>query len=150
MGHINNVNLSMRHLYLTSDVWGHRWGWLGVDVGILGHEARIMWGDTAEAVGSNAPRWWRLVRQAAAVATGGGGWWGGRVGQGASATNTTTTTSPWRTGGTTVGAVYTAVGGGRCRGEGRGQSDGGVRNVEVMIPSVERRQYQGETAWLEK
>lgn len=45
-----------------------------------------------------------------------------------------------------MGAVYTAVGGGRFRGEGRGQSDGGVRNVEVMIPSVERRQYQRETA----
>lgn len=59
--------------YLTGDVRGHWRGRLGIDVSILGHEARIVGGNTAEAVGCNAPWWWRLLRHAAAVAIGGGG-----------------------------------------------------------------------------
>lgn len=62
-----------RHLYLASDVRGHGRGRLGVDISILGHEARIVGGDAAESVRGYAPRWRRLVWQAAAVPIGGGG-----------------------------------------------------------------------------
>lgn len=122
------------YLYLASDVWGHGWGRLGIDVCILGHKARIVGGDAAEAVGCNAAWWWRLVWQAATVATGGGGGWGRGVGLGASTptTNTNTTTSPWGTGGTTVGTVDTAAGGGRAkrwRGAVEGWSGAGVRSL---------------------
>lgn len=65
--------VGVRHLYLARDVRGHGRGRLGIDVCILGHEARIMGGDTAEAVRGDAPWRRRLVWQAAAVATGGGG-----------------------------------------------------------------------------
>lgn len=68
-----SFSVCVRHLYLASDVRGHGRGGLGVDVCILGHEARIVGGDAAEAVGGDAPGGRRLVRQAAAVAIGGGG-----------------------------------------------------------------------------
>lgn len=60
-------------LYLASNVRRHGRGGFGVDVCILGYEARIVGGDAAESVGSNTPRWWGLMWQAAAVAIGGGG-----------------------------------------------------------------------------
>lgn len=145
--------ICVRHLYLASDVWGHGRGGLGVDVCILGHKARIVGGDAAEAVGGDAPRWQRLVRQAAAVAIGGGGW-GGRVGLGAStaATNTTTTASPWRTGGTTVGAVDAAAGGwqGKVQRSRGGRRDGREEEDEgVGCQCGVRTKFFGERAWLQ-
>lgn len=129
-------------LYLASDVWGHGWRRLGVDVRILGHKARIVGGDAAEPVGCYAPWWQRLVWQAAAVARGGGGGWGGGVGLGSStpATETDTTASPWRTGGATVGTVDAAAGGRRVE-VGRGG--------QLRVRSVEGRGWRWSVPMLE-
>lgn len=40
-------------LYLAGDVRGHGRRWLGVGVGILGDEARVVGGDAAEPMGSS-------------------------------------------------------------------------------------------------
>lgn len=106
----------MRLWYLAGDVRGHGWRGFGVDVGILRDEARVVGGDTAEAVGTS----WRRMCQAA-VATGRTGWVSLRA-------------SRW-TRGTTVGAVHTAAGWGR-HSRHKGHRRVGVEGMEVGIRMV--------------
>lgn len=102
--------------YLAGDVWGHGWGGLGVDVGVLRDKAGVVGGDAAEAV--STPQW-RLGQ--AAVATGWTGWVSLRASRGAR--------------GATVGAVHTAAGprgqGGRGECVGDRRQAGGIESVEA-------------------